>query len=266
MPQLNSQMTVAGYSPTQWVLGYQPQVPGILLSKEITPQHLTRGTSFEVSLHKRNGHHGSRRGRKIRRALLRRYAGQNQPLAVGQLCHYWRDAGQADLIKIRWKGPAMVVMRELNDRQQPTTYWIVHKTQLICCAPHHVRPDESSARQYHEVLRNLKSRGVTRFMDLNRLNKRNIDDIDSDEQEDDGDSDVEEMAKRRRIGAGPPAGDSDYDMSEPDDIPHQAHQPPAGAPSSGTRVWQWAFRLSGRGGGGSGHSVVERGPAASARK
>ena len=38
--------------------------------------------------------------RKLRRALLRRYAGQNRPFFVGQHCHCWRDAGQADLIKI----------------------------------------------------------------------------------------------------------------------------------------------------------------------
>lgn len=40
--------------------------------------------------------------------------------------------------------PAMVVMRELNEQQQPTTYWIVHKTQLIRCAPHHIRRHLSS--------------------------------------------------------------------------------------------------------------------------
>ena len=46
MPQLNAQTTVSGYSPMQWVLGFQPQVPGLMLSEEITPQRLAGGASF----------------------------------------------------------------------------------------------------------------------------------------------------------------------------------------------------------------------------
>lgn len=65
-----------------------------------------------------------------------------------------------------------------------------------------------------DVLRRLKSRGMIRFVDLNRVNKRNIDDIESDEQEDENHSDAEEMAKRRRIGIEPRARDNNYDMSK----------------------------------------------------
>lgn len=118
----------------------------------------------------------------------------------------------------------------------------LRKTQLIRCAPHHVRP-EINQRQGNtildnlssasEVLRNLKSRGVTRFVDLKRVNKRNIDDVEGDEQEDNDNSDEEEMSKRRRLGTGPPAQNSDYDMSEPDDIHHPAPQPPARVPTFG---------------------------------
>ena len=35
--QQNAQPTVSGYSPSQWLLGYQPQVNGPLTSDQITP-------------------------------------------------------------------------------------------------------------------------------------------------------------------------------------------------------------------------------------
>ena len=37
LPQINSQPTVAGYSPAHWVLGYQPAFPGDLLQEQINP-------------------------------------------------------------------------------------------------------------------------------------------------------------------------------------------------------------------------------------
>ena len=114
---------------------------------------------------------------RLRRALLRRYAGLNTPLQPGQLV-YWRDARAADLVKIRWLGPARVVMREDDDDGKPLVYWIAHNTQLLRCAPHHVRPDfrhpEASnldgLAEARKDVANLKSRGVTRFVDLNRAN------------------------------------------------------------------------------------------------
>lgn len=44
--------------------------------------------------------------------------------------------------------------------------------------------DLDGLQRASDVLRNLKSRGGTRYLVLNRINKRNIDDIDSDEQQD----------------------------------------------------------------------------------
>ena len=46
VPQQNAQPTVSGYSPAQWLLGYQPQVNGPLTSDQITPVHLAGGRSF----------------------------------------------------------------------------------------------------------------------------------------------------------------------------------------------------------------------------
>lgn len=87
MPQLNAQTTVSGYSPMQWALGFQPQVPGLMLSEEITPQRLAGGASFEETLHKRNAARTCTRGGRHRQEdehSFRRYAGQNRSLAV---CH-----------------------------------------------------------------------------------------------------------------------------------------------------------------------------------
>lgn len=108
------------------------------------------------------------------------------------------------------------------------------------------------------VLRNLKSRGVTRFLDLSRANKRNIDDVESDEQEgDDGDSDAEEMAKRRRTGVGSLAEDNDYDMSG--FIQHLILRTSSGCGSGSSDC-------SNRRRSGGDQSAAKRGPATSARK
>ena len=40
LPQVNSAPTVAGYSPSQWVLGFQPNFPGDLLGDGLNPAHL----------------------------------------------------------------------------------------------------------------------------------------------------------------------------------------------------------------------------------
>jgi hypothetical protein len=50
LPQLNAQPTVAGYSPSQWLLGYQPSIGNLLTSDQITPVHLAGGSSFEEAL------------------------------------------------------------------------------------------------------------------------------------------------------------------------------------------------------------------------
>ena len=50
--------------------------------------------------------------RRLRRALNLKYKGTNSEYALGQQVWFWRDARQPDLVKIRWLGPAQVVMKE----------------------------------------------------------------------------------------------------------------------------------------------------------
>ena len=119
LPQINnSQTTVAGYSPAQWVLGYQPAFPGDLLQEQINPAQLGGSPNFESILELRTAAKmalvKADQDMRLRRALLRRYSGLNTPMDPG-LVFYWRDARAADLVKIRWLGPARVVMREDED-------------------------------------------------------------------------------------------------------------------------------------------------------
>ena len=190
VPQLNANPSTSGFSPSQWVLGQQPSFPGELLGSSLAPMHLE--ANFEDELNKRNAAkiaiiHADT-DQRLRRALLRKYAGTNTPLQPGMKCFYWRDARAADLVKIRWKGPATVILREDDADQRPKVYWIAHKSQLLRCAPHHVRPEIGKSvsttlgdlQAAKDLAKQLKSRGVTRFIDLEVVNKRNIDDIATD--------------------------------------------------------------------------------------
>ena len=207
VPQMNNTPSVSGYSPAQWVLGQSPQFPGELLSTHLTPVHL--GESFEAELSKRAVAKmaivQAETDQKLRRALLRKYAGTNVQLSPGQKCYYWRDGQAGSLVKIRWKGPAVVILREDGENGLAKIYWIAHKTQLLRCAPHHVRPDLmregqsilGSLQTAKDLVKTLKSRGVTRFIDLSTANKRNIDDCDTDEELLE-ETDVEEPPLSRR--------------------------------------------------------------------
>ena len=95
---------------------------------------------------------------RIRRALLRRHRIFKMTLAVGQKCFYWRHAGAPRLQKNRWRGPAHVVMVEKDENGRPTTYWLVHATALIRCAPEHVRAlIDDSARDVKDDLAEAKT-------------------------------------------------------------------------------------------------------------
>ena len=146
-----------------------------------------------------------------------------------------------DLVKIRWHGPARVVMREDKDGR-PDVYWLAYKTQLIRCAPHHVRSDymNNSKTQIEDAknalkeVQQLRSRGVTRFLDLNKINKQNI--LDVDEEDMGPEMDLEEAdalqppLRRRRLDEDPqsPGGPGFVPLVPPDDV-----EP---SPTSGTNA------------------------------
>ena len=144
VPQQNAVPSVSGFSPSQWVLGKQPRVPGELLGEGLSPVHINGNRTFEEELRRRTlaktALAEADADSKLRRALTRKYKGQNEEFHVGEKVWFWRDAKSADLVKIRWLGPAVVVLRE-EENGVANTYWLAYKTQLIRCAPHHVRGD-----------------------------------------------------------------------------------------------------------------------------
>ena len=245
LPQINSTPTVAGFSPSQWVLGFQPNFPGDLLAEGLNPSHLDGLVSFEQHLERRTAAKQALikadTDRRLRRALLRRYAGTNVVLEPGQTCFYWRDARHGDLVKIRWLGPAKVILREDDEAGKPSLYWISHGTQLLRCAPHHVRSDFRSADtvvgglvEARRAVADLKSRGVTRFLDLSRVNKRSIEDVDEDEEADEGDDlgVIEPPMRRRRSDAGEPSsGALDLDLGDDGDLAVPEDYSPSVAPA-----------------------------------
>ena len=194
VPQQNGTPSVAGFSPSQWVLGYQPEL-STLLDPNLNPAQLVGANeTFEANLQRRTAAKialtTADADSKLRRALGRRYQGQNKEFHLGEKVWFWRDARQGLLNKIRWLGPAHVVMREEHsngENTKPTvkTYWLAYKTQLIRAAPHHVRGDilgpdhviDDLQKALNQV-RQLKSRGVTRWYDLQRVNKQRLDDVD----------------------------------------------------------------------------------------
>ena len=140
--------------------------------------------------------------RRLRRALGAKYKGLNAEYALGQQVWFCRDQRQPDLVKIRWLGPAQVVMKEYTkegENRRPHVYWLAYKTQLIRCAPHHVRADVKSVghvlddvQKALNSVRQLRSRGVTRCYDLHKLNKHDIVDAEEDEHRDDPNGELEE--------------------------------------------------------------------------
>ena len=61
---------------------------------------------------------------RLRRALLRKYEGDNSVLQIGQICYFWRDARAADLVKIRWHGLAKVMIREVDGPDGKPSGWL----------------------------------------------------------------------------------------------------------------------------------------------
>lgn len=74
--------------------------------------------------------------RRLRRALLRKFMGQQTILNTGDYCYYWRDAPAGSNAKLRWRGPAVIIMREAGPTgPNSDVLWIGHGTNLLRAAP-----------------------------------------------------------------------------------------------------------------------------------
>ena len=160
IPQINATLSVGGFSPTQWVLGYQPHLPGSLLDNHTNIAHLSPGESFQQTLQSRSQAAASvlraDSDLRLRRALLRQHRGEPPALHVGRVGP-----------RVRWKGPATVVLIEADASGKPNVYWLVHGTALLRAAPEHVRPDVESdtlaldAPSLHSLVQGVQNRGTT---------------------------------------------------------------------------------------------------------
>ena len=230
---------MAGFSPSQWVLGCQPELSH-LLDANLNPAQLAGSNeTFETNLEKRTAAKialtTADADSKLRRALGRRYQGQNKEHKLGERVWFWRDARQGMLNKIRWLGPAHVVTREEHTpagstTPQVKTYWLSYKTQLIRAAPHHVRGDILGPEHVLDDLqsalnhvRQLKSRGVTRCYDLLKVNRQRLEEVEKDEQQNDPQGSLDEHEPPpQRLRREPPA---------PVDIPAEEYTPTSPAHS-----------------------------------
>ena len=181
VPQINATLGVGGFSPTQWVLGYQPRIPGSLLDDSLNYSHLAPSEAFQAKLASRTTAASSvlkaDNDQRLRRALLRQHRGDPLPLHVGQRCFYWREAAGVGP-RVRWKGPAVVVLVENDPQSRPSVYWLVHGSALLRAAPEHVRPDfeqetlAANTPALHDLLQTVQNRGTTTFSDLIRTTRK----------------------------------------------------------------------------------------------
>ncbi|CAJ1433599.1 unnamed protein product, partial [Effrenium voratum] len=87
-----------------------------------------------------------------RRALLRQYRGNSEPLTIGMKVYYWRDAAGTGP-KIKWEGPATIVMVETdNETGKPRCYWNHHLHRPLVSDDEDVNPDPKRPSPDHEPL------------------------------------------------------------------------------------------------------------------
>ena len=179
IPQLNQSLSVGGFSPTQWVLGYQPNIPGSLLDSNVNYSHLDPTEAFQHKMQCRvraaTAVVKADNDLRLRRALLRQHRGNPPRMLVGQKCFYWREAAGTGP-RIRWKGPATVVLVESQrgPDHPPTVYWLVHGSALIRAAPEHVRPDRGHPGAPHHGAPRAEPRHyrLPGLLDLFKTNKK----------------------------------------------------------------------------------------------
>ena len=181
LPQINSTLSVGGFSPTQWVLGYQLHIPGSLLDSHVNQAHLSPTEAFQQRMQYRalasTAVIKADADQRLRWALLRQHRGAPPPLHVGQRCYYYRECAGVGP-RVRWKGPATVVLVEADSSQRPNIYWLVHGSALLRAAPEHVRPDleattlAGDAVSLHDLVRNVQNCGTTTYTDLVRTTRK----------------------------------------------------------------------------------------------
>lgn len=142
----NRMLSVSGFSPCQRVFGFNPHVPGGLLSggdDSRTPSTMPNPKMGDLSVE---------RSMKMRRAAAEAFMAADssdalrraimtgpRPMSeyhVGEMVYFFR-MGADKRLKFQpgyWQGPARIVMTDL-----PSTIWVTHQGYLIKASPERVR-------------------------------------------------------------------------------------------------------------------------------
>ena len=196
VPQINNQPNIKGFSATQWAMGLNPRVPGVLMDSDLTVAQLNPSLAMEEKL--RNQQRAAHavieadNDVRLRRALLRQHQANQFVYEVGQQVFYWRDAPGGAGPKLRWRGPAVIVMVEPG-KTGPTnnTYWLTHGTTLLRVSGEHLRPHldhqdtQDPMSRAKQALDAVRGRSTTLYIDLDKSNKRKRTEVLSEEEADD---------------------------------------------------------------------------------
>lgn len=225
VPQINNVPNLHGYSATQWAFGQNPKLPGHLMHPDLTVAQLTPSQQMQEKLDLKQQAATAviqaDNDMRLRRALLRQHQAQQHIYTTGQQVFYWRDAPGGAGPKIRWKGPAVIVMVE-DGRSGPLTniYWVAHGTTLLRASGEHLRPHLEQQEDYQEAtplsraqqaLDEIRGRSTTLYIDLNKTNKRKREDVATeDEAEEELPGDITDLLESDMV----PAQDDYWDISE----------------------------------------------------
>ena len=222
VPQVNNVPNIHGYSATQWAFGQNPKLPGHLMDPDLTIAQLTPSQQMQEKLELKQQAATAviqaDNDARLRRALLRQHQAQQHTYATGQQVFYWRDAPGGAGPKIRWKGPAVIVMVE-DGRAGPLTnvYWLAHGTTLLRASGEHLRPhleppdktDTTPITRAQQALDSIRGRSTTLYIDLDKTNKRKREEVATEDEEEVRD-DIADLMDSEMI----PAQEDYWDISE----------------------------------------------------
>ena len=131
----NNTPNVQGYTGSEWAMGTQPRIPGVLMDHDhdLTPAQLTPSEAMETKLALQEQAAiaviEADNDARLRRALLRQHQAIQYVYHTGQRVYYWRDAPGGAGPKLGWKGPATVVMTEEGRTGPAKTHTGSHTAQ-----------------------------------------------------------------------------------------------------------------------------------------
>ena len=187
---INRHTFVNGFTPTQLALGREPHLPGLLSDERTGPLQLQMTEQerlyqkLKLKMEAQQARARAEVDVKLRRALLRKFTGRDEDRYPGERCYYWRESTDR-FHTIRWKGPAVVVAVQRNaDTGAVGVYWLAHGTVLLRAGRQHVRRlahgegRVAGQQRAEQALEQLRQRRVVRMVDLRRVNRRTIDELD----------------------------------------------------------------------------------------